>query len=214
MQGVNMSLNLQVKRGRPRDLEKRAAIIAAARNLFFEHGLENVKMDHVAADADVSKMTVYKNFPDKSALFEAVVNAESHRIELAFERLEIARGDIKSVLSGFGETLLQFLFSPEVIRIDRVLSAEMARHPELGQRFYRAGPLRMWEKLTLIIELAAKRGELNCDNPKRAAESLIALWLGMRSMQSRFEDLGSEAVQDISQRVANGVEMFLTSYVD
>lgn len=207
-----MTNGKQQLRGRPKDLEKRAAIIVAARRLFFDHGLEAVKMDAVAEEAGVSKMTVYNNFDDKTSLFEAVVNAENMRIEAEFARLKIGTGRVEDVLNGFGVALLKFLLSSEIMRMDRMLSAELERHPKLGQRFYRKGPLQMWTMLTDVIEAACKRGELKTGNSKRAAENLIALWLGMLPMQHRFENPKPATASEISERVTNGVIIFMSAY--
>lgn len=202
----------QRPRGRPRDIGKRAAIIATARQLFFDHGLETVRVDDVAANAGVSKMTVYKNFPDKLALFEAVVSAENDRIEAAIDDLQFASGQIDETLMAFGTTLLSFLFAPEIVRIDRVLGAEMSRHPQLGQKFFKAGPERMWLALAAIINGASERGELVPCDSKRAAENLIALWLGMQPMRHRFDDQTSGEPVAIPERIASGIAMFMATY--
>src|SRR5690606_15521911 len=59
--------------GRPKDPNKRAAILDAARRMFSLHGFEGASMDQIAAEAAVSKLTVYSHFGDKSALFSTVV---------------------------------------------------------------------------------------------------------------------------------------------
>ncbi len=51
--------------GRPKDLGKRAAILEAAKVLFIEQGYTGVSMDAIAAQAGVSKLTVYSHFGDK-----------------------------------------------------------------------------------------------------------------------------------------------------
>lgn len=50
------------QRGRPRDPERCRRILEAAQRHFNEHGLERASVDAIAADAGVSKMTVYSNF--------------------------------------------------------------------------------------------------------------------------------------------------------
>src|SRR3546814_2076260 len=52
---------------------KRAAIIAAATDLFTHSGYGAVSMDAIAAKAGVSKRTVYSHFPGKDVLFAAVM---------------------------------------------------------------------------------------------------------------------------------------------
>lgn len=53
--------------------EKRRAILAAARELFVQQGVDRVSMDAVAARAAVSKRTVYDYFGDKRRLFLAIL---------------------------------------------------------------------------------------------------------------------------------------------
>src|SRR4029079_13984011 len=61
------------RRGRPRDPERGRRILEAAQTHFNEHGLERASRAAIAADAGVSKMTVYSNFGSKEGLFQAVV---------------------------------------------------------------------------------------------------------------------------------------------
>src|ERR1700761_3943858 len=56
-----------------RTARKRRAITAAATALFLRDGYRDTSMDAVAAQAAVSKQTVYKQFADKEQLFRAVV---------------------------------------------------------------------------------------------------------------------------------------------
>src|SRR5438105_291359 len=67
-------------RGRPRDPERSKRILEAARAHFYAHGLERASLDAIAADAGVSKMTVYSNFGSKEGLFEAVVSERTDRV--------------------------------------------------------------------------------------------------------------------------------------
>src|SRR6478672_9090701 len=55
--------------GRPKDLEKGAAILEAAKRLFTTQGFDGTSMDQIAAAAGVSKLTVYSHFGDKENLF-------------------------------------------------------------------------------------------------------------------------------------------------
>ena len=51
---------------------KREAILAAALTLFHRYGFRKTSVDALAAEAQVSKPTVYAHFADKDALFAAV----------------------------------------------------------------------------------------------------------------------------------------------
>lgn len=73
--------------GRPKDLAKRKAILEAAKTLFLSNGYDGSSMDAIAAEAGVSKLTVYSHFTDKEKLFAAAVQSkcEEQLPELLFE---------------------------------------------------------------------------------------------------------------------------------
>src|SRR3954471_672043 len=51
----------------------RERVIQAADRLWGERGVHGASLDDIARDASVTKPTVYYYFPDKSALFTAVI---------------------------------------------------------------------------------------------------------------------------------------------
>ena len=55
---------------------KRAAILDAAKSLFVDPGYNGVSMDSIAAQAGVSKLTVYSHFGDKETLFTEAVQSK------------------------------------------------------------------------------------------------------------------------------------------
>src|SRR5689334_1832947 len=61
--------------GRPKDAGKGAAILETAKRLFLSQGYEGVSMDQIAAEAGVSKLTVYSHFGDKETLFAEAAKA-------------------------------------------------------------------------------------------------------------------------------------------
>ena len=67
----------------------RARILAAAAEVFAERGLD-VSLDEIAAHAGVGVGTVYRRFPDKDALIDALFEAKiDQAVELADRALEI-----------------------------------------------------------------------------------------------------------------------------
>jgi TetR/AcrR family transcriptional regulator, mexJK operon transcriptional repressor len=207
-----MSENDRKPRGRPKDLEKRATILQVARRLFFEQGFEAVRMDQVAIEANVSKMTVYANFLDKAAIFEAVVALEGEQIDATFGDFKYGLGPIDVNLTQVGLTLMTFLMSSDVMRLDQMLSSEMNNYPGLGSRFYQAGPMRIWQEVTEIISAANVRGVVAVGDARQAAEDLISLWLGMVPVQYRFNGLQTISDEQISARVVHGVAVFMKAY--
>jgi AcrR family transcriptional regulator len=68
----------------------RKRILAAAAELFAERGLD-VAIDEIAAKAEVGIGTVYRRFPDREALVDALFEDKIHEIEaIALEALRVS----------------------------------------------------------------------------------------------------------------------------
>src|SRR6478735_8059327 len=91
--------------GRPKDAGQGAAILETAKRLFLSQGYEGVSMDQIAAEAGVSKLTVYSHFGDKEALFAAAVRAKCEEMlpdDLFTQELKgPLRTQLKAIASGF-----------------------------------------------------------------------------------------------------------------
>lgn len=54
---------------------KREAILRAAQYLLLKHGLRGTSMEAIARQAQIAKPTLYAYFPDKTAIFQTLVDA-------------------------------------------------------------------------------------------------------------------------------------------
>ncbi len=59
----------------------RRKILDTATDLFYRNGIRATGIDCVIAQADVARMTLYKHFPSKDALVDAVLDETSARME-------------------------------------------------------------------------------------------------------------------------------------
>ena len=198
--------------GRPKDQVKSGAILDAGWALFLERGVSAVSIEAIAARAGVSKMTVYKHFTDKHALFEEAVLREMSAIETRQIPQLTDEGDLglETVLRAFGLGIMSFLATGAAVDFYNVLASELRRHPELARTFYEAGPARTIEKLAAILGGAGDR--LAIDHPVNAAEALFGLWQGVSNFQL---SLGVDAVVTdaaIVERVDYGIAVFMRAF--
>ncbi len=70
--------------------DKRQLVLETALTLFHAHGYHAVGIDRVLAESGVAKMTMYKYFPSKNALIEAVLNERDLRFRRSL--LEFVNG--------------------------------------------------------------------------------------------------------------------------
>jgi AcrR family transcriptional regulator len=105
----------------------REAVLKAATELFAEQGLD-AQMPDIAKAAKVGVGTVYRHFPTKDDLIEALVEARFERIaERGRVALEEAKGDPWKAFSDFMK------FSVELQANDRALSQVMASRADVMQ---------------------------------------------------------------------------------
>jgi TetR/AcrR family transcriptional repressor of mexJK operon len=200
--------------GRPRDLDTGAAILDAGWDLFLERGVEATPVEAIAARAGVSKVTLYKHYPDKPALFRAAVEREMERIEAA-QRLgsaEAAPTSVADQLRGFGLGVFSFLTTKPAIDFYSVVAGELRRHKDLARAFYDFGPGRTRANLARLIAGAAARGELSVTDPEHAAEELFGLWQGFTNFQMSLDVDVEEIRRDLPDRIDRGVRLFMKAY--
>jgi AcrR family transcriptional regulator len=114
---------------------KREQILQGATQVFLEHGYAGTSMDRVAAQAGVSKQTIYSHFQDKNGLFSALferitiqrLRADLHAVPL--------KGEPRQALRRLAEAFLKKMDDPEYLALIRLVIGESGRFPELAQLF-------------------------------------------------------------------------------
>ena len=126
----------------PGSTDKHKRILAAAREVFIQHGFQAASMDLVAAVAGVSKVTIYSKFGSKQELFSAIVDDICEQI-LAMEI--VLPGAVESSYEGLTELAIRYalvLYDPEVLALVRLAIGENHDEKLLGRLYYQAGPAR------------------------------------------------------------------------
>ena len=205
-----MSRNDAKRPGRPTDKAKRDAILGAAGASFLEHGFAASSIEQIAADAGVSKVTVYNRFGDKRGLFAAAVERECEQISTALAVPDLPSGALRARLTTIGEAMVAFLSRPEFIRFERRVAAETEHDPAIGAAFLAAGPHRMKRAFAELIAAMDEAGELTVDDPELAAEQFASMCKGMGDLERRFGAPVDDARN--RERIAGAVEVFCRAY--
>lgn len=199
-------------RGRPVDLAKRDAILAAATQLFLARGFAGASMEAVAAAAGVSKITVYAHFRNKESLFQTMIRARCEAYNRP-ERFEAyAALPPREALGEMGRNFLALLFDPEVLRLYRVISAEAERRPLVAELFYAAGPERAIELFADYFRRAAARGLFALDDPEKVADDFLALLKGRLHFRATLKLRPQPSSAAIRAHVARCVEVLMRAY--
>ncbi len=196
--------------GRPVDEAKRAAIVAAAARAFFESGYAAASIEAIAADAGVSKVTIYNQFGGKRELFAAAVEAECANMRASFEVPATLEGTLRQRMTAIGEAMVAFLSRPEIVQFDRRVAAETEAEPEIGAAFLAAGPYRMQQAFGKFLAALRDAGEVAIEDVPLAAEQFVSMCKGMGDLERRF-GAAPDPARD-RERIDGAVEVFCRAY--
>jgi len=202
--------------GRPKDLGKRAAILEAAKRMFTRSGFEGASMDQIAAEAGVSKLTVYSHFGDKEALFGAAV--ESHcETQLPPSLFEPAPATaLRERLLTIARAFFAMISSPEAIAGHRMLCTPQLAGSPLSELFWEAGPHRVQTSFAALLERRVAAGDLDIDTRDpdaihRAAAQFFTLLKGEPHAMLVFGCRAGKPA-DIEAHLVASVDLFLRAY--
>lgn len=190
---------------------KEPQILRAAWKLFKEQGFGSTSMDAIAAEADVSKATLYAYFKSKEDLFARVVAREAE-IHGGDAGAVVAVPDIGRQLATMADLFSRLILSEDNVAMYRIIMSEGRNVPELGARFYAAGPAMLIDRLAECLESAMKQGVLRTAEPRLAAAQFIGLILGELQLRMLLRVGKPPSARARSSVVRDGVAVFLRAY--
>ena len=192
--------------------EKQRQILAGAATVFAQDGYEGASMARIAAEAGVSKGTLYNYFDGKAELFRAYVEERCDADLMAMFAEPDPEAPIETVLHGFGMRIIDTLLSEPALVIYRIVISEAPRFPALARAFYEGGPDRLMTMMTRWLAGEVAHGRLQTDNPELAVHQFFTLCQAKFLMQRRLQLVHTVAQAERDLVVAAAVTMFLRSY--
>ncbi|MFD9716722.1 TetR/AcrR family transcriptional regulator [Streptomyces sp. NPDC059076] len=198
----------------PRAERKREAIVKAARDLFLREGF-GVGMDAIAAEAGVSKVTVYNHFGSKEALFTAVVAGALDEPVQQDSAAPLARlADAEDLRPAFVDAARSWIGAVrndhEFAALRALVAAELHRFPELGRAWHRDTPSGHHPVVANTLRALAEQGRLVIPDLEVATLQLYALLVHPHMV---FGHYGTVMDDDLTERLLiSGVDMFLGQY--
>jgi TetR/AcrR family transcriptional repressor of mexJK operon len=198
--------------GRPKDLAKRAAILDAAKALFAREGFAGVSMDRIAAEAGVSKLTVYSHFGDKESLFsESVRMLCDEMLPDEFFKVQ-ADGTLRGQLRYIAEGFFNLVVSDEAISTHRIMVTPGQADQSLRQIFWQAGPQRTHDTFAAFLRTAVEEGRLDIDDVDCAAKQFFTLLKGELYGRMMCGVCDKPSAGEMTAHLDATVDMFLRAY--
>jgi TetR/AcrR family transcriptional regulator, mexJK operon transcriptional repressor len=191
---------------RLRMAEKRASILRAARPILLRDGLGGTTLDRVTAEGGINKMTLYRHFPNKEALFEGLVIDMCADMREGLENAPSADAQKPAPdrLADELRTFTSLVIEPDALALYRLIVADGWRFPSLARTFDQSGMRVIRQRIAELLET----GGVPAHRSRQVAGEVVALSLGdayQRAALGIAEESDAEAfAQQIEAAVTHG----------
>jgi len=161
-------------------LSIRDRVLAAAFDLFREHGFSSTSMLDIVTRARVSKRDLYALFKNKHALLAACIGERTQQMRLPLDPavpMPQTRRALAALLVELGVSILKTVCLPEVLTVFRLAIAESDRAPGIARALDNSGRGANLKALTELIEKAQALGLVVSGDPDVLAARYFAVLL-------------------------------------
>jgi len=193
---------------------KGEAIAQAALRLFQRDGYERTSVDAIAAEAGVSKRTIYNRYGDKENLFLSVLRDTYNSMMVTFREIADKHladvTDVQQDLTAFAlEVAVSMTTAPDRIALVRLIMSEAPFFPTLIRAEQESAT--MHGHLTAYLARLGGEGRLAITDPSEAAEHLVALTVNQINARTMF-GVVPISYAEVERIVAGGVAVFVRAY--
>ncbi|WP_287909796.1 TetR/AcrR family transcriptional regulator [Acinetobacter sp.] len=185
-------------------------LLAVATQHFLEYGFQGSSIERIAKEAQVSKLTIYRQYQNKTNLFIAVIQAGVDQYSSTVTDWIHTQAINETMLFDLGVYLAQQWLSVTNIRLSRIIIAEVQRIEELSEMIHKL----MQQSRRPIEEFLEKLNQLpeyHIPNIHIAAIQFIQLCVSGHYFLLRDESHLPNATQ-LEENIRAAVHLFLNGY--
>lgn len=171
---------------------KRDQIREGARRTFLDRGFLGAGTDVIAAEAGVSKQTLYAYYPSKEDLLFDVLRdliesgGPQEGLAAAYGAPLGSEEEVRRALSSAAGGLVAALMRPEYVALVRVVISETPRLPHLGELFRSAVPERILGGVAGLLRRAREEGAIRPMDTDAASRMFVGPLLTYVLMDGLF----------------------------
>jgi TetR/AcrR family transcriptional repressor of mexJK operon len=193
---------------------KRQTIADAALHVFLRQGFAGASVDEIAAEARVSKPTIYAHFGSKEELFRriiaAIVEEAQHGLTAFTPAPAQDARDVTRELTEYAEIWMRSILQPNLLALRRLVIGEAARFPDVALAYYQGGPARVEARLAARLGELAQAGYLAVADPLVAAQQFGYLIVGPLQTRAMFIPSEPPTATETAKAIETGIAAFLT----
>lgn len=173
-------------RSNRRGVLRREALLAAAQEVFLEHGYSGASIEEVVSRTGGSKASLYSYFGSKEGLFGEMVSEGCREFVREVAIPTTVTGTLQDTLRAFGLRFFKHYTEPKRVRLMRTVIAEATRFPGFAQQLYQEGPQQVRIGLAAFFRRCQAQGLLRAMDADLAAIQFITLVKGHCQFRSLF----------------------------
>lgn len=187
------------------------AVVEAAQQAFAANGFDRTSVDEIAAASGVSKMTVYKYFPTKEALYSATVVSAIDRGLPAEALARLDPGEPAAALTQIGQAIVGLIRQDHVLGCHRAIIGSSSQYVGLAAQFYEVGPARIVSDVGKFLQAAQAAGSLDLPQVQQAADQFVSLFCNLDYWRSVL-GMPKPGEQQDRALVKSNVDFFMRAY--
>lgn len=189
--------------------QRKAEILAAARNVFVRRGFEGATMQEIADETGISAGGIYRYFPSKASLVTSVCADAGESYMSAFEA-DGAEVSALATLTAGGAAIWESIFGPDSadsLRMNLEATIAAVRQPETVGEPIAATRRDDITRLTAVVSTAQADGELEADfDPELLATLLVGVMQGMQLLHGQLQGgIDGDGTWRLLVRMVNGL---------
>ncbi|MCB0289682.1 MAG: TetR/AcrR family transcriptional regulator [Calditrichaeota bacterium] len=188
------------------DIEKKALIKHAARELFFRFGFNKTAMSDIAQQSGMAKPTLYYYYPSKETIFDEIVVEEATGFINKVEKKMPRDLQADEKLAFFFRTMYQDL--KEYARKMADMPKYLCEHSPHGHPIVEKLNLLFMEKLIPLLREGRMQGRFDFEDEPTMAATLVYMseFLNFDWMQHYPETMRDRVVETMISVILNGLK--------
>jgi TetR/AcrR family transcriptional repressor of mexJK operon len=193
---------------------KREQILAGAQRVFLRDGFVGASTDAIAAEAGVSKRTLYSYFPGKEELFASVlrrltIDNHDKQVLAIFEESEPEDiGELREMLVGLAGRVASIMMDPDYLALLRTIIADTHRFPQLGEIYRSTVPERGFRIFLSLMERVREKGIVDVPDAEAATRLFFGPLVTYALLDGLFKP-GERPQPPAPEKIEHIVDMYM-----
>jgi TetR/AcrR family transcriptional repressor of mexJK operon len=193
---------------------KREQILAGARRAFLRDGFAATSTDAIAAEATISKRTLYSYYAGKEELFADVLrrltieNPQTQVLASVGEMEPNDLGELRKALVGLATRVVSIMMDPDYLALLRTIIADSHRFPQLGGIYRRTVPERGFRVFLALMERMRERSIVDVPDAEAATRLFFGPIVTYALLDGLFKP-GEKPYPPAPEKVEHIVDMYM-----